>query len=146
MFIENKKGLSDIIATVLIVLLAIAAVVIVWSFISKFLYTGGGTIDVQRKCLEVDVKPIGCSNSIDTVTVKVQVLRGSPAEANAYLTLSDNSITVNKTTIPSEGIVDITFTKDTGNPAKSTKASAIVLDQDGKAVSCLESLVTVQCV
>src|SRR3989344_4011525 len=49
----NKRGLSGIIATVLIILLALAAVVIIWAFISPILEKGGGGISDQSDLVSV---------------------------------------------------------------------------------------------
>ena len=43
----NKKGLSDIITTVLIILIALAAVILIWAFIRNSLMESGGQISSE---------------------------------------------------------------------------------------------------
>jgi hypothetical protein len=63
----SKRGLSDVVTTGLIILLAIAAVVIVWSFVQPALTDIGNKISTQ--CLTVDVKPTNCVAATGVVTV-----------------------------------------------------------------------------
>lgn len=67
---ENKKGLSDIIATVLIVLLALAAVAIVWSFFQPTIRGAGEQIDVSQTCLEAQLKPLNCNLATNITTIQ----------------------------------------------------------------------------
>ena len=145
MFYKNKKGLSDVIATVLIILLAIAAIVIVWGFISNWLGKAGNNLSNQADCLDVDVKPISCVNSTKMITI--QVIRGIPAKAIASVTLSDGSVIVNKTTIiPTRQLtVNVNMSYETRS-LKTAKATPVILDKEGNEVSCTESSITVECV
>lgn len=61
----KKRGLSDVVAVTLIILLAIAAVVIVWAFVKNMLTTTGE--EIEANCLKVDVKPISCTNASNVV-------------------------------------------------------------------------------
>jgi len=56
----NKKGVSDIVTTVLIILLVLAAVSIVGNIIMKNLQKGGEQIEKSTDCLNVEVTPILC--------------------------------------------------------------------------------------
>ena len=64
----KKRGLSDVVAVTLIILIAIAAVVIVWAFVSNMLRTTGE--ELEAVCLGVDVKPISCNATSDNVLVQ----------------------------------------------------------------------------
>jgi|SRR3989344_1886030 len=59
--IMNKKGLSDVVTTVLIILLAIAAIVIVWNFVSPTLENAGSQIESQTACLDASVTTVSCA-------------------------------------------------------------------------------------
>ena len=54
----KKRGLSDVVAVTLIILLAIAAVAIVWTFVKSTLQGAGE--EITNNCLSVDVKPTKC--------------------------------------------------------------------------------------
>ena len=66
--VMKKRGLSDVVAVTLIILLAIAAVVIVWAFVSSMLKDTGKQLEAN--CLNVNVKPVTCDVSTTKVTVQ----------------------------------------------------------------------------
>ncbi|MFH1802941.1 MAG: hypothetical protein ABH864_05860 [archaeon] len=79
----QKRGLSNIVSTVLVVLAAIIAVSIIWVMISPVFQRGGGEFQAQSKCYEVDVEPQKClvyygggADGSDVVTVTVGVTAG----------------------------------------------------------------------
>ncbi len=63
-----KRGLSDVVTVSLIILLAIAAVVIVWTFVRPTLEGTGKQIS-SGNCLAVDLRPISCIRSDGTTRV-----------------------------------------------------------------------------
>ncbi len=54
--IANKKGLSTVVATLLIILLVIVAVGVIWTVIRGTIDSGTGQLDLGAKCVAVDVK------------------------------------------------------------------------------------------
>jgi hypothetical protein len=52
---KGKKGLSDIVVTLIIVLLSLVAVGIVWLVISRIVQSGASGLDINAKCLSVAV-------------------------------------------------------------------------------------------
>mgnify|MGYP001613201100 CR=1 FL=1 len=60
-----KRGLSSIVATVLIVLLSLAAIAIVWGFVGPMIKSGGERASIASKCLNVELKPINCIVNIN---------------------------------------------------------------------------------
>ena len=65
---RQKRGLSDVITVALIILLAISAVVIVWTFVRQTLESTGK--EISSTCVRVDVRPISCSTSSPNVVVE----------------------------------------------------------------------------
>ncbi|MBU0906538.1 MAG: hypothetical protein KKD18_02305 [Nanoarchaeota archaeon] len=59
----SKKGLSNIVATVLIVLLALAAVAIVWGFLRPMFTGVGNEVDLRSLCFDTEVQPLTCTYS-----------------------------------------------------------------------------------
>ncbi len=53
---NNKKGLSTIVATLLIILLTLVAVGIIWIVIRNVVQTGTQQIDIDSKCLSASVE------------------------------------------------------------------------------------------
>jgi len=52
---NNKKGLSTIVATLLIILLTIVAAGIIWAVVSGVVNLGGEQVDIGSKCLQANV-------------------------------------------------------------------------------------------
>ena len=71
----NKKTLSDIVTTVLIILLAIAAIAIVWSFVQPTLKGAGEKLSAD--CIQLEVMPTSCVIDTDIATVTYQWKAGS---------------------------------------------------------------------
>ncbi|MAG38303.1 hypothetical protein CMI45_02870 [Candidatus Pacearchaeota archaeon] len=67
----NKRGLSDVITTVLIILLALVAVAIVWGFAQQFVRDTGESLTAS--CLEIQIEPTGCTLSGAGATAAVDL-------------------------------------------------------------------------
>ncbi len=76
---ENKKGLSTIVVTLMIILLVIVAVGIVWVVVRNFIGSGTESIEISTKCLEVDVKATAVVNTLAT-TYDVTLTRTAGGE------------------------------------------------------------------
>ena len=63
----KKRGLSDVVAVTLIILLSIAAVVIVWTFVRSTLEKTGS--EITASCVNVDLRAISCdlTNNVTVV-------------------------------------------------------------------------------
>ena len=67
--IFQKRGLSDVITVALIILLAISAVVIVWTFVRATLQDVGE--QVTTSCIEANLKLVGkCNQTTGGITVR----------------------------------------------------------------------------
>lgn len=53
---RNKKGLSDIVVTLIIIVISLAAVGLVWFVVNNLVKSGSQNIDVSSKCLGVDIE------------------------------------------------------------------------------------------
>ena len=56
----GKRGLSDVVSTVLIILLVVAAVAAVWVFIQPTLRNAGGAVERGQVCISSTVEPVSC--------------------------------------------------------------------------------------
>ena len=92
---DNKRGLSDVVTVALVLLLSIAAVMIVWSFVLPMLQGIGD--DVKVPCFNIDVKAVSCDATGNTVTVSYG---------------SGTNVTVNS--------VKLQFYNSAGNPVRTT--------------------------
>ena len=75
-FRKNKKGVSDIIITLIIILVSMTAIIVVWVVVSNLINSNTDTVGTTSKCLGVDleVTKANCSNGetnkICDITIK----------------------------------------------------------------------------
>lgn len=74
---KNKKGISDVVTTVLIVLLAVGAVAILGYFLLPMLTKSGGKITQAEACMSVSLEVTNCSATTTALTVERNAGAGS---------------------------------------------------------------------
>ena len=159
---KNKKGVSDVITTVLIILLVLAAVAIIGGILLRNIGEAGSKIGTQTACLDLDVKAVNCSASVKsgaTVTERAVYVnrggRGSEADIAKVTLLFENSGgTVTPKSTPTDVTGSIPKALETtklssivseATDAKYVRTSVIVRGVDGKEVTCEPSLIKVTC-
>ena len=55
---ENKRGLSAIVATLIIILLVLVAVGIIWVVVRNVIQEGAEQVDISTKCIAVDLRAV----------------------------------------------------------------------------------------
>tara|TARA_Y100000296_G_scaffold24614_1_gene29040 strand:+ start:4631 stop:5068 length:438 start_codon:yes stop_codon:yes gene_type:complete len=70
----NKRGLSTIVVSLMMIVLVLVAVAIIWTVITNILEGGTEQVNLGTKCLEVDVRATnlicsGANNDVCSVTV-----------------------------------------------------------------------------
>jgi flagellin-like protein len=67
---KNQKAMSEIVTTVIMVVLALIAVGVIWGIINNLLGGKGAEIDISQKCLAVDIVPtkVTCGSFITNET------------------------------------------------------------------------------
>ena len=81
MKLQNRKGLSTIVATLIIILLTLVAVGIIWVVIRNVVEGGAEQIDVSEKCIAVSLEAVSVtegSPGVYAVTLK----RGADSEGD----------------------------------------------------------------
>lgn len=61
--IQTRKGLSDIVTNVLIILLVLVAIGIIWAFVRPTIQEGAGQLQGTNDCLTVSLKAVKCSSN-----------------------------------------------------------------------------------
>ena len=154
---KQKRGLSEVIVTSLIIILGIAAVLIVWGFVSSTLEKAGDNLDLSSSCLNMQVKPLNCILDAGapanvppippTAKVNVQLLNSGGNQISAIkaiVTSSDGSKKIAENSlIPNElGTVEVILESVTEGYAT---ASVTILSESGSSFTCPESLEKVTC-
>jgi len=91
---ENKRGLSAIVATLIIILLVLVAVGIIWVVVRNLIQGGAEQVDISTKCMAVDVRAVGVVNVTDGYSVTLRRLAGGEAIGGVKMVLfseTDNS-------------------------------------------------------
>jgi len=128
--IGNKKGISMIVSTMIIILLVIVAVGILW-FAARGIFEGGGEqLALSSKCLAVDMKASGSCNATSCNATLERRAGGeafggvklvvSSAAANVIVEQAGNVAPLEKTTI-TNAITDL---------ADPTKMEIVVYFED----------------
>jgi len=144
----NKRGLSNIVATVLIVLLSLAAVVIVWGFLRPVFDTTSSKAALRSACLMVTVEPTQCTISGNSATVAYQLKTAVPngvTLANVVVVVEDrDGITyVNPSGAAPNGMLQSQTAEvvsiGTASPFVA-RVAAILRDASGNKETCSESV------
>ena len=118
--ITNKKGLSDIVTTALIILLVAVAVAAIWAFIAPALRGTGTQFTKTQVCVSNIIEPLTCKTKVDPSSANAAGV--FPATVQVRLTLTDG------VAIPTEFETAVgtspTFQKQTTND-KGTKYSSL---------------------
>jgi hypothetical protein len=57
---RGKRGISGLVITILLVLLALAAILIFWEFVKPIISGSGEQIQVRGACISLNLEPISC--------------------------------------------------------------------------------------
>lgn len=95
----SKKGLSDVVTTLIIILLSLVAIGIIWVVVNNILEGGASTTDINAKCLEVSIKAtsVSCTGAVCNVTYK-RSAGGDDIEG--IVVILSNGVASNQTKIP----------------------------------------------
>ena len=81
MRIQNKKGLSEIVATLIIILLTLVAVGIIWVVIRNVVEGGAEQVDISQRCLAVELSAVTV-NETSSGAYSVTLRRGSDSQGD----------------------------------------------------------------
>ncbi len=69
--ITNKKGLSTVVTTLIIILLVLVAIGIIWVVVRGIIETGSEKINLDTMCLNTDVRVTNTTCASNSCTVKI---------------------------------------------------------------------------
>ena len=76
---KNRKGVSEVIANVLIVLLVIVGIAVIWSVVKPTIDKGAQGIKTQSDCLGLSVEPVSCIYDTDASSATAKIKRNPGA-------------------------------------------------------------------
>jgi hypothetical protein len=126
--INNKKGLSDVVTTVLIILIGLVAVAAIGVMIINQVNNTGKQMDKQGVCTENNVQVVRClSNSAGTV-VNVKKVDGAASIKRLIFTQTDSVGSVSSVTefnsLPSNGAI-MSYTHEDTSVSLSTDLKSV---------------------
>lgn len=144
--IHNKRGLSTVVTTLIIILLVLVAIGIIWIVIRGVIETGTSSIDYSVKCLKVDVRAtyVNCSGS-PCVTATVTLNRKAGGDAIDGVKAVFYNATSSSSVLESSGNIEPLTTKNapftTGLTGNITKVAINVYfkDEKGQAQVCTQT-------
>ena len=77
---KNKKGLSTVVTTLIIVLLVLVAVGIIWGVVNNLLSKSKTSIETGTKCLDLDITAVKVINTTTSGDYDVTLRRGASGD------------------------------------------------------------------
>jgi hypothetical protein len=127
----NKSGMSEVISTLLIVVITIAAVLLIWTAVKGNLQ--GGSVDIAKtKCASIDLAIDKCTASTSSISA---TLAGGEASKIVFMIESATDSGQYTATAPTIGKIIGTSTPVVVSPTKAS-AIAYVKADNGQELSC----------
>ena len=152
---QLKRGISDVVTTVLIILLALAAVVILWTFLRGEVQKGSENIAGASECLGLDLQAKSCVYNKTAMSAKVSVeyVSGDAeiTEVSALLDVDGERVVTPLASVPVKNglgsvvIVDATKLKATSTPEQVSFVAKIKVAQSGEEKACPQPSLPVAC-
>lgn len=101
--LRDKRGLSTVVTTLIIILLVLVAIGIIWVVIRGVIDTGAGSIDYSVKCLDTVVQPTAVTYSVGSGNVNLTFERDPKGDDMGGVKL----VFKNSTTGESTGVLDL---------------------------------------
>ncbi|MFH1802750.1 MAG: hypothetical protein ABH864_04880 [archaeon] len=141
---NNKKGLSNLVATVLIVLLALAAVAIIWGFLRPTFDDAATTTGLRSACFLVELEATGCSVASNVATVTYKTISTDDKFSGVVAVVEDSASVTNTTRGSAPGPlqsvnVDVAVPNPPYTAPFEARVAAVVSDGAGNEEVCAES-------
>lgn len=86
----NKRGLSQVVTTVLIILVVLAAILIIWAAVRPTVETAGEQISAD--CITIELEAVSCSSDGNDTTVGIKRSAGSGELTDVKLVFSGGDV------------------------------------------------------
>lgn len=143
---NDKKGLSDVVTTVLIILISIIAIVVLGSFLLPLVTKSGTNIEQAESCLTASLEVSSCKVTDTSANVTVKRNAGAASIGEIRLIFenpSGETSVVANSTVPEELGTKV-YSKNLGFRAKGVSVAAGIADAKGNINYCNPTL-SVKC-
>ena len=137
----NRKGLSDIITTVLVIVLVIAAIGILWASLKPTIQKGVESTE-QAGCYQIDLQAVKClKNSGNTANVTYKWVSGDVTLVGSKLVLG--KVDGSSTSVDGNAMTQLATTAsnnvDFGAVPKQFSVAAVIKSSSGNSITCQAS-------
>ncbi len=141
---ESKRGLSDLVASVLMIILVLAAVIIVWQVVLPLIKGKTGEISSQATCIGINLEIIKANNNTGNITVK-RGIGGKDADVADVKFLAEGTASNHTNTAPAltqleTKIYNVAASK--GTAGKKIEVAAILNNEANSVCNIVSSLIT----
>jgi hypothetical protein len=142
----NRKGISTVVATILIVLLAVVAVVIIWAVLKPALERTASKVSTE--CIEVDIEVSSatCDSVTDTADVIVRLNAGTVSGVKLIFSNGTDSAVSDQTAVPVElGTKSYNGISTGVEDASSVNVAGVVMSETGETRTCTPTATPYSC-
>ena len=104
---KNKRGVSEVISTILIILVVLAAVVIVWQVVSRMIKGTGEDVEKKLKCVDVSLEILSVECMKGAPNILVTLKRGADPVGLGTLMVSATDSAGDSVNIPADNPITI---------------------------------------
>ena len=141
--INNKKGLSMIVSTLIVILLVLVAIGIIWTVVRNVINEGTETLDIAAKCLDVNlqVTAVTCVTNTGVCQVTTERSAGGGAIDGVRYVVSDGISSTNEdgSAIAELEVATQPITEDETGAITTAYAAAYFLNAAGDKELCSAS-------
>lgn len=126
--LNNKRGLSEAVMTVIMIALVLVAVGVIWVVVQNVINKQAGTIDYNQKCFGIDLdvaQPVYTAGPVCTTVLTRATTSSGEAISGVSVTFSSATVSGGEFDVPGNVGSTVTVSNNTaaGCPATTTKAS-----------------------
>lgn len=141
---DNKKGLSTVVTTLIIILLVLVAIGIIWVVVRGVVESGTSEFDAAARCLKLDVRAttVTCA-AVNDCTVVVERKAGGDEIGGVKLVFKNTSLSTSGAVLDQQGDIPALTSQTFANVdpgladnSDSIEVTTFVKDETGTEFVC----------
>lgn len=143
-----KKGVSTIVAALILIVLVLVAVGIVWAVVSNLIGTGSETVEISGKCVTISVKATAVDCSVPSACLVTLERSGTGTDdiGGVKLVFKNATVGASSSVMDEEGDIEqlipnpvtIDLTNEISNP-NSVETTIYLIDGSGEKRLCAQT-------